>query len=101
MEGRNSHGIIPYISSLVLPTNGAGAAGPNNAALEVSFAMSGFLALILHAVGVELYLRLTPRESERLRIVSYERQLERGMKNLGSAGLVVECGCLGPEELFG
>ena len=52
--------------------------------------MAGFLALILHAVGVELYLRLTPRESERLRMVSYERQLERGMKNPGSAGLVVE-----------
>ena len=52
--------------------------------------MAGFLALIVHAVGVELYLRLTPRESERLRMVSYERQLERGMKNPGSARLVVE-----------
>ena len=75
---------------VVVKAHLAGAAGPNNAALEVSFAMAGFLALIIHAVGVELYLKLTPRESERLRMVSYERQLERGMKNPGSAGLVVE-----------
>ncbi len=75
---------------VVVKAHLAGAAGPNNAALEVSFATAGFLALILHAVGVELYLRLTPRESERLRMVSYERQLERGMKDPGSAGLVVE-----------
>lgn len=52
--------------------------------------MSGVLALFLHAVCVEIYLRLTPRESERLRQVSYERQLERGFKDPGSAGLVVE-----------
>ena len=37
-----------------------------------------------------LQLRLTPAESERLRVVSYERQLERGFKNPGSAGLVAE-----------
>lgn len=35
-------------------------------------------------------MRLTPRESERLRQVSYEKQLEKGYKNPGSAGLVVE-----------
>jgi hypothetical protein len=33
-------------------------------------------------------LHLTPREAERLRNVSYQRQLEAGMKNPGSAGLV-------------
>lgn len=75
---------------VVVKAHLAGAAGPNNAALEMSFATAGFLALILHAVGVEVYLRLTPRESERLRVVSYERQLEKGMKNPGSAGLVAE-----------
>ena len=67
-----------------------GAAGPNNAALEVTFATAGFLALILHAIGIEVYLRLTPRESERLRLLSHGKQLERGMKSPGSAGLVVE-----------
>lgn len=35
-------------------------------------------------------LRLTPAESERLRQVSYERQLERGFKHPGSAGLVAQ-----------
>jgi uncharacterized membrane protein len=59
-------------------------------ALDIGFGMAGWLALFLHAAGVEIYLRLTPREAERLRIVSYHRQLERGMKNPGSAGLVSE-----------
>jgi hypothetical protein len=35
-------------------------------------------------------LKLTPRETQRLRQVSYEKQLEAGMKNPGSAGLTVE-----------
>ncbi|KAH6721658.1 hypothetical protein BKA61DRAFT_538299 [Leptodontidium sp. MPI-SDFR-AT-0119] len=59
-------------------------------ALGMSFGMAIWLALFLHAVGVEVYLNLTPREGERLRMVSYERQLERGFANPGSAGLVVE-----------
>lgn len=33
-------------------------------------------------------LRLTPKESERLRQVSYQRQLEAGFKDAGHAGLV-------------
>lgn len=45
-------------------------------ALGLNFSMAGWLALFMHAVGVEIYLRLTPRESERLRAVSYQRQLE-------------------------
>ena len=60
------------------------------AALSLNFGMAGILAFFLHAFGIEIYLKLTPRESERLRQVSYERQLERGFKNPGSAGLVVE-----------
>lgn len=60
------------------------------ASLRISFGMSLWLAFFLHAVGVEIYLRLTPRESARLRQVSYERQLEAGSKYPGSAGLVVE-----------
>ncbi|KAH7395433.1 hypothetical protein BKA64DRAFT_577322 [Cadophora sp. MPI-SDFR-AT-0126] len=60
------------------------------AALGMGFGMAIWLALFLHAAGVEIYLNLTPREGQRLRMVSYERQLERGMKNPGSAGLVVE-----------
>lgn len=37
-----------------------------------------------------LQLRLTPKETDRLRQVSYERQLERGMPRPGYAGLTVE-----------
>lgn len=49
--------------------------------------MALWLAIFMHLVGVEIYLALTPRESNRLRQVSYERQMERGFKNAGSAGL--------------
>ena len=60
------------------------------AALGVSFGPAGCLAFWIHAVLIEVYLRLTPAESQRLRQVSYERQLERGFKHPGSAGLVAQ-----------
>ncbi|KAF2120072.1 hypothetical protein BDV96DRAFT_485793 [Lophiotrema nucula] len=59
------------------------------AALGISFGMAIWLAFAIHAIGVEIYLHLTPREAERLRNVSYQRQLEAGMRNAGSAGLTV------------
>ena len=40
-------------------------------------------------VGVEIYLALTPAESERLRRVSYERQLAAGYENPGNGGTTV------------
>ena len=46
-----------------------------------------WIATIVHLIGVEIYLGLTPREAERLRQVSYERQLKAGYKHPGSAGL--------------
>lgn len=58
--------------------------------LRLSFGMALWLSLFLHTVGPEIYLALTPREAQRLREVSYQRQLEAGYKNPGSAGLVVE-----------
>ena len=60
------------------------------ASMNTSFGMAGWLALVLHAIGVELYLRLTPAEGERLRQVSYERQAERGLSHPGSSGLTVD-----------
>lgn len=60
------------------------------ALMHATFGMSLWVAMALHAVGVEMYLRLTPRETEGLRKVSFEKQLERGMKRPGMAGLVVE-----------
>lgn len=60
------------------------------ASMQTSFGMAGWLSLALHAIGVELYLRLTPAEGERLRQVSYERQVERGLSYPGSSGLTVD-----------
>ena len=57
------------------------------ASLRLSFGMALWMALFLHLVGVEIYLALTPRESNRLRQVSYEKQMERGFSHPGSAGL--------------
>lgn len=57
------------------------------AALQGTFAGAGVLAFLLHALGIEIYLHLTPAEAERLRKVSYERQVERGFRRQGSAGL--------------
>lgn len=55
--------------------------------LDITFGMAIWLALFMHLVGVEIYLALTPIEGQRLRNVSYERQLEAGFKHPGSAGL--------------
>ena len=70
--------------------NMSGGAPGAGAALNAVFGMAAWLALALHAIGVEIYLHLTPREAERLRKVSYQRQLEAGFKHPGSAGLVVQ-----------
>ncbi|KAI5922503.1 hypothetical protein F4810DRAFT_254164 [Camillea tinctor] len=60
------------------------------AVLNSTFGMALWLAFIIHVAGIELYLRLTPAETERLRRVSYERQLKAGMKHPGSAGLTAD-----------
>lgn len=60
------------------------------AGLNMTFGMALWLALLIHAIGVETYLQLTPRESQRLRQVSYEKQLEAGIKHPGSAGLTAD-----------
>ncbi|KAK2043228.1 hypothetical protein LZ31DRAFT_332967 [Colletotrichum somersetense] len=54
------------------------------------FDAGSWLALVIHAVLIEIYLHLTPAESERLRRISFQRQLEAGMKNAGNAGLTVQ-----------
>ncbi|KZL72048.1 hypothetical protein CI238_00838 [Colletotrichum incanum] len=58
-------------------------AGPT-ASLHVSFGMAGWLAGAIHAIGVEVYLRLTPGESERLRKLSCQKQLEAGLHEVSS-----------------
>jgi len=84
------------------------------AAFGSVFGAAFWLALALHAIGIEVYvsqrpksclrfsfsvahqlnsskqLHLTPAEFERLRNISYQRQIEAGMKNPGAAGLTVD-----------
>jgi hypothetical protein len=60
------------------------------ASLQVPVGMVFFISFMLHMVGVEIYLALTPREAARLRMESYKRQLAAGYKNPGSEGLVLE-----------
>lgn len=79
-------GVAVVHANMITPTSGIEV----GAALELSFGMAMWLALALHALDIEVYLRLTPAEGERLRQVSYERQMERGMKNAGSAGLTAD-----------
>lgn len=67
-----------------------GGAANSGAALNLNFGMALWLAVAIHAIGVEVYLQLTPREAQRLRQVSYQRQLEAGMKNPGSCGLTAD-----------
>ncbi|KAJ6783308.1 hypothetical protein PWT90_02543 [Aphanocladium album] len=60
------------------------------ASLSLTFGTAVWLALALHAIGVEVYLNLTPAESERLRKISYQRQLEAGFSKPGRAGLTAD-----------
>ncbi|KAG8778821.1 hypothetical protein FRC12_024809 [Ceratobasidium sp. 428] len=59
---------------------------PIGSALRASFGAALWVAFLIHAVGIEIYIHLTPGEDSRLRKVSYERQLERGAKHPGSMG---------------
>lgn len=65
------------------PRDGAEATAP----WQLVFGQAGLIAFTIHAVLVEVYFHLTPAESERLRAVAYERQLDRGYKHPGSGGL--------------
>ncbi|AEO69780.1 uncharacterized protein THITE_43266 [Thermothielavioides terrestris NRRL 8126] len=75
---------------VLVPASFQGNKSNVTAALSRNFGGALWLALALHAVGVEIYLRLTPAEADRLRNVSYQRQLEAGMKNPGRAGLTAD-----------
>ncbi|KAL8657714.1 MAG: hypothetical protein Q9226_001637 [Calogaya cf. arnoldii] len=65
----------------------SGSAANVSASLGLCFGTAGWLAFVIHAIGVEVYLRLTPKEGNRLRNVSYQRQLEAGFRHPGSSGL--------------
>lgn len=97
---------LAQVSAILADMGGASAANAG-AALNVNFGMALWLAFAIHAVGIEIYVRqplyftgdmtlihlqlhLTPREAERLKQVSYTRQLEADMRNPGSAGLTAD-----------
>ncbi|WAO95538.1 Hypothetical protein NCS54_01316600 [Fusarium falciforme] len=60
------------------------------ASLGLAFGPALWLAFVIHAIGIEIYLRLTPIEHERLRNISYLRQQEAGMNHPGRAGLTAD-----------
>lgn len=59
--------------------------GPENAAalVRTMFIMGAWVALVIHVLVIEVYLWLTPAEHDRLRKVSYQRQVEAGMRPKG------------------
>jgi len=57
---------------------------------DVTFGKTTWLAVVLHLVGVEVYLRLTPKEAERQRQASYKKQLAAGMRNPRNSRLLVQ-----------
>ncbi|KAJ4288608.1 hypothetical protein N0V90_011845 [Kalmusia sp. IMI 367209] len=85
-----ANGSNPYQQAMVHADFGSGLSTELGAALNMCFGMALWVALALHAIGIEVYLHLTPKEAERLRNVSYQRQLEAGMKRPGSAGLTLD-----------
>jgi hypothetical protein len=62
----------------------------STAANNISFTAAGQLAFFIHVLCAEIYIALTPREANRLRRVSYQKQMEKSFKNPGSAGLVAQ-----------
>jgi len=59
-------------------------------AVRLTFAMSVWVAVTLHTFGVEVYIHLTPKESERLRMISYYKQKAAGLSPPGSAGITAD-----------
>lgn len=84
------NGDAPSQQAVVHANFSSGRAEEIGAALNLCFGMALWVALAMHAVGVEVYLHLTPKEAERLRNVSYQRQLEAGMSKAGSAGMTAD-----------
>ena len=75
---------------VVVAANMHGSPEQVGASLGLSFGMALWMSILLHLIGVEIYLNLTPAETERTRNVSYERQLEAGYSHPGSTGTTTD-----------
>ncbi|KAB5540559.1 hypothetical protein GE09DRAFT_260227 [Coniochaeta sp. 2T2.1] len=53
------------------------------AAIQVSFPAVGMLLYLIHLVGAEIYIHMTSAESERLKVLSKQRQMLRAQALLG------------------
>ncbi|OIW32357.1 hypothetical protein CONLIGDRAFT_668081 [Coniochaeta ligniaria NRRL 30616] len=53
------------------------------AAIQIAFIVCGWVCFFIHTVGVEVYIRMTSAESERLKLVSQHRQMlrEKGLSD--------------------
>ncbi|KAG9052846.1 hypothetical protein FS842_009160 [Serendipita sp. 407] len=56
-------------------------------ALRSAFGNSIWIAMLIHIFVLEVYFHLTPKETARLRSISYQKQLEAGFEHPGSAGI--------------
>ncbi|RYO88762.1 hypothetical protein DL762_003578 [Monosporascus cannonballus] len=83
--GTDPRQVVPVRGSLTAPSDPAEVA----AALDIVFGPATWLAFVIHLIGVEIY---------RLRQVSYQRQVEAGMRNPGRAGLTADR--LGDSEMW-
>lgn len=80
----------PDQHAIVQANMGTGRADQLVAAFNSTFSTGSWLALAIHCIGAEVYLRLTPAEATRLRKISYQKQLEAGVQNPGKGGLTVQ-----------
>lgn len=82
----------PNSSELVIVKANVNGIGPEaaTASFHNTFGMSLWLCLAIHAIVVEIYLNLKPAEGERLRLISYERQLEAGFTPSRRPGLTTD-----------
>ncbi|KAK1910241.1 hypothetical protein P3342_006514 [Pyrenophora teres f. teres] len=85
VDGSNPEAVASVAAKLF-----GGNAANTGAALNIVFGMALWVSFVVHVFGVEVYLHLTPKEAHRLREISYQKQLEAGMRNPGSAGLTAD-----------
>ena len=82
-----SNGIFVPVLANVMSENDPAEIGTS---IQIPFGAALWLSIVIHMIGVEMYLNLTPREATRLRMESFKRQRAAGYENPGSEGLVPE-----------